>query len=142
MVVAPPPPYHKEHLNDPSSSFYNCFNISSGGRYGSNRSSFWRNSNFIYCVPSVHDYLSNRCSHWGVLLKKVGDPDYESTEHQAGDSEDKAYYIEILGIDFNYTLTELQMACRREKAKHEKGSAKWKEIDEACRYLKEYLSNS
>ena len=74
--------------------------------------------------------------------KKVGDPDYESTEHQAGDSEDKAYYIEILGIDFNYTLTELQMACRREKAKHEKGSAKWKEIDEACRYLKEYLSNS
>jgi len=70
------------------------------------------------------------------ITSEVGDPDYESTEHQAGDSGDKAYYIKILGIDFNYTLTELQMVCRREKAKHEKGSSKWKEIDEACRYLR------
>jgi len=64
-----------------------------------------------------------------IFRDYVGDPTLEK-------------YLDALGETLPITLTGVEMACRREKKKHEKGSSKWKEIDEACRYLKEYLSNS
>jgi len=51
-------------------------------------------------------------------------------------------YLEALNESKSFTLSGIMMACRREKAKHEKGSSKWKEIDEACRYLQAHLKNS